>query len=152
MPKTMPELREQLSAIEPEERTYQGIGPTEIGFLTALLNDDEAWLAARAVHALSRIDADAARNAIVLAARSPRLEIRVAAAVSAQSLPPRLSDQVLDRLLSDSQAAVRKFAIRSVSSSNSPVTRQRIREIATTEADTLLRQIAQEKTRAVPPA
>jgi HEAT repeat protein len=147
----MSELRRQLSAIEPDERTYEGIGPSEVDLLTELLDDEEAWLAARAVHALSRIDVERARDAIVTAAGKPRMEVRVAAAASAGALPPKVSDEVLSRLLGDSQIGVRKFAIKSVSDRNGESIRRRIREMATTEPDTGLRQNAEAKARSRPP-
>lgn len=151
MPKSMSELRQQLSAIEPDERTYEGIGPAEVDLLRQLLDDDEAWLAARAVHALSRIDADSARDAIVSAAGSPRTEVRVAAAASAGALPASISDDVLSRLLSDSQIGVRKFAIKSISDRNNETIKRSVRDIATTDADTRLRQIAEDKARSISP-
>lgn len=141
MPKSMSELRQQLSAIEPDERTYEGIGPPEVDLLRTLVDDEEA----------SRIDADNARDAIVSATGSPRMEVRVAAAASAGALPPRASDEVLSRLLGDSQIGVRKFAIKSISDRNGEAIKRRIRQIATTDANTGLRQIAEEKARAVSP-
>ena|SRR5215207_3988955 len=149
MPKTMSELRQQLSVIEPDEHTYDGIGPSEVDLLSQMLDDEEAWLAARAVHALSRINEDKARDAIVTAAGKPRMELRVAAAASADALPPSVSDEVLSRLLDDSQIGVRKFAIKSVSNRNSEAIRERIRQIATTDPNARLRQIAETKARSV---
>lgn len=141
------ELREQLSAIEPDEHTYEGIGPEDVGALREFLMDEEAWLAARAVHALSRIDADSARDALVSAAESPRMEVRVAVASSAGALPARLSDTLLSRLLEDAQPAVRKFAIQSTSHRSGDSIRRRISEIAATEANERLRESAAQKAR-----
>jgi HEAT repeat protein len=120
--------------------------------LRELLEDEEAWLAARAVHALSRIDSENARQAIRSATQSPRPEIRVAVAASAGSLPVDFSEEVLSTLLSDSDAAVRKFAIKSVSDRNSGPIGQRIQEIARTDNDAALRSIAEEKARWIPPS
>ncbi len=53
---TKAQLRQKLSAIEPTESIYEGIGPSEVELLRELLQDQEAWLAARAAYALSRID------------------------------------------------------------------------------------------------
>jgi HEAT repeat protein len=149
MTKSLAELREQLSDIEPNERTYEGIGPSEVDLLVALLDDEEEWLAARAVHALSRIDSDNARQAVVSAAANPRMEVRVAAAGSADVLPARDSDEVLSRLLDDPHPAVRKLAIRSTSDRNSEAVRQRVVELASAEADTRLRKVAQEQARTI---
>jgi HEAT repeat protein len=143
MPKSLPDLREQLSDIEPNERTYEGIGPSDVDLLQGLVDDEEEWLAARAVYALSRIDTDNARQAVVSAAESPRMEVRVAAAASARDLPAWVSDEILSRLLADPHPAVRKFAIRSVSDRNSEAVRRRIIEIAEADPDARLRQAAQ---------
>src|ERR1051325_318562 len=113
MAKSPAQIREQLSDIEPSEGTYAGLDASDVGSLVDLLDDEEGWLAARAVHALSRIDADAAHDAVISSAHSPKLEVRVAAAASAGRLPAHASDEVLARLLEDPEAAVRKFAVRS---------------------------------------
>jgi hypothetical protein len=147
MAMSMSELRQQLSAIEPDERTYEGIGPSEVDLLKELLDDEEAWLAARAAHALIRIDADNARDAIVSATQSPRPEVRVAVAASAQALPPAVSDEVLSTLLGDPDIGVRKFAIKSTSDRNSDAIRQRIGELASTDDVPALRQMSAEKAR-----
>ena len=39
MAKSMTQLREQLSAIEPDERTYEGIGPSEVPLLRDLVHE-----------------------------------------------------------------------------------------------------------------
>jgi HEAT repeat protein len=142
MPKSISELREQLGAIEPDEHTYEDIGPAEVNLLIGLLDDEEEWLAARAVHALSRIDTDDARQAIVSAAGSPRMEVRVAAAGSAAELPAQVSDEILSELIDDPLPAVRKFAIKSTSDRNSEAIRRRIVEIAAADADRRLRRVA----------
>lgn len=149
MPTSMSELRQQLSAIEPDESTYEGIGPSEVELLNQLLDDEETWLAARAVHALSRIDTHAAHEAIVASVADPRMEVRISVAASADALPPNLSDEILSRLLHDSRIGVRKFAIKAVSQRNSETIRRGIREIATTDPDPGLRRIAAAKATAV---
>jgi hypothetical protein len=46
------------------------------------------------------------KGALVTAAASPRMAVRVAAAVSARALPSQISDEILLRLLSDSEPSV----------------------------------------------
>lgn len=145
MSKSLPQLRQQLSAIEPDEHTYEGIGPSEVDLLVHLLDDEEEWLAARAVHALSRIDTDTARQALMSAAESQQMEVRVAAAASATTLPAPVSDEILSRLLDDPEPAVRKFAVKSTSDRNSEAVRQRVGEIADADADARLRRLAQQQ-------
>ena len=149
MPISLARLREQLSDIEPNESTYEGIGPSEVGSLRVLLEDEEDWLAARAVYALSRIDSEDARRALVTAAESPRMAVRVATAVSARALPPQISDEILLRLLSDSESSVRKFAIKSTSTHNSEPVKRRISEISVGDNDSRLRQAAGEQSASI---
>ena len=145
MPKTQAEIRRQLGVIESDERMFAGLGPEDVDVLKALLDDEEAWLAARSVHALSRIDADDARAAVRAAAGSSRMELRTAAAVAAPRLPTDLSDAVLGALLKDTSAAVRKFAVAAVSDRNSPAVRRQIDQTATTDPNLRLRGIARNK-------
>jgi HEAT repeat protein len=149
MTMTMDELRAQLSSIEPDESTYAGIGAEEVGMLRELLDDDEAWLAARAVHALSRIDDPAARDALAEAAGKPRMEVRVAVATASSNMPAETSDQVLASLLADDHSAVRKWAINAVSERNSAAVREQVTALAANEPDDRLRSLADEKARAV---
>jgi hypothetical protein len=144
-------LRRQLSDIEPQQTTYEGIGASEVDLLRQLLEEQEAWLAARAAHALSRIDSDDAHKALLLAARDPRPEVRVAVAASADALPPKLSDEILLRLLNDSDIGVRKFAIKSASDQNSDAVRERLAEIGRSDANTALGQIAEEQAKTISP-
>ena len=149
MTMTMDELRAQLSSIEPDESTYAGIGAEEVGMLRELLDDDEAWLAARAVHALSRIDDPAARDALAEAAGKPRMEVRVAVATSSSNMPAETSDQVLASLLADDHSAVRKWAINAVSERNSAAVRDQVTALAANEPDDRVRSLAGDKARAV---
>ncbi len=149
MPKSVAELRAQLSDIEASERMYEGIGPSDVDALTRLVEDEEDWLAARAVHALSRIRSGEARRAVAAAAGSRRMEVRVAAAASAAILPAEDSDRVLSKLLGDPQPAVRKFALKSTSPRNARAIRERVSDMASSETSAGLRRVAEEKAKAV---
>jgi HEAT repeat protein len=142
---TLAELRQQLSAIEPDEGTYADLSPEDVPLLETLLEDEEGWFAARAVNALARIDSSRARSTLVKASANPRPEIRIALASVAGHLPPRTSNSLLEKLLDDPDAGVRKFAIRSVSEKNSASIQSRVREVATAENDPVLRALAQQQ-------
>jgi HEAT repeat protein len=143
MSMTMPELRQRLSAIEPDDSTYAGIGATDVPLLQQLLNDEEGWLAGRAVYALSRINAMEAHMALSTAADSPRSEVRVAVAANAGNLPPKVSDSLLQQLLEDQHVGVRKFAIKSVSAQNSASIHAKVSEIASRDDNPVIRATAQ---------
>jgi HEAT repeat protein len=149
MPMSADELRRQLSAIEPTEAMYDPIGPSEVDALEALLNDREAWLAARAAHALARIDSDNARDALVAAATHGRPEVRTAVAAAASRLPTETADAVLPTLLRDADPGVRKFALKSTSSASSDAVKARVEHLARNEAIAPLRSLAEDKTRSI---
>lgn len=144
---SLDEVRLQLGAIEASEDMYAGLGPEEVPVLVGLLDDEEPWLAERALHALSRIDSDGARGAVVSAADSPRPELRVAAARAAArtGLRVQAADQILTRLLVDPEPSVRKYAVRSVSDRNSEAVRHQLSETATTENSPRLRRLAEQQ-------
>jgi hypothetical protein len=149
MSKSLSELREQLSAIEADEHMYEGIGPSDVDALVRMVNEEEDWLAARAVHALSRIDSSEVRQSVASAVESPRMEVRVAAAASAAALPASDSDGILSKLLGDPQPAVRKFAVKATSTRNAESIRARVRDMATSDENPALRRAAQKQARAV---
>src|SRR5436309_9542288 len=114
MAMTLEEIKDKLSAIEPTDSTFAGIGPSEIPVLKRLLADKEAWLASRAVFALSRLSDPRALAILSDAAADPRHEVRVAVAAGARNLKPKDASNILLQLLGDSELGVRKFAVQSV--------------------------------------
>jgi HEAT repeat protein len=126
---TLAELRAQLSAVEPDDSTYFGIGPAELPLLEQLLQDPEAWLAARAVFAASRIPDPRAVALLQRAARDPRQEVRVAVAASVERIAPTSANPLLLSLLDDTDHGVRKFAIKSVSGAHDPAVLTKLREV-----------------------
>jgi hypothetical protein len=147
MAKTLEELRSQLSAIEPNEGTYAGIGPSEISLLGLLLQDKERWMASRAVFALSRIPDANATAMLSLAAADPRPEVRVAVAASVSNLKPGDANGILLRLLGDTELGVRKFAILSVSGNHDAAVHTMLRDIQARDPADAIRSIAKDKVR-----
>jgi HEAT repeat protein len=126
---TLEQLRSQLSAAEPDDSTYYGIGPAEIPLLEQLLQDREAWLAARAVFAASRIPDPRAIALLQRAARDPREEVRIAVAAAVKRVTTTDANPLLLSLLDDQDLGVRKFAIKSVSTAHAPAVLQKVREM-----------------------
>lgn len=127
---TLQQLKYQLSAIEPDEHMYEGIEPSEIPLLAQLLNDEEPWMAARAVFALSRIRDPGALTILSQSVTDSRPEIRVALAASTSNLQPTQANDILLTLLADTELGVRKFAIKSVSETHNAVVHTKLRELA----------------------
>jgi hypothetical protein len=136
----MEELRHQLSAIEGDENTFSGIGPSELPLLEQLFSDPEPSMASRAVFAASRIAGEPAKAILVRAAGDPRPELRVAAA--AANLAPADAYRLLLQALSGSYLGVRKFAIRSVA-------RARLRELKSGDAAPAIRDAARSRLAAI---
>ena len=145
MAMTLEQLRSQLSAIEPNESTYAGIGSAEIPLLEILLQDTETWLASRAVFALSRIPDPKAVHALSRAAADSRQEIRVAVAASTVNLQPSYANPLLLRLLTDSELGVRKFAVQAVSDAHNEKVQARLRALETQDPSGPIRDAARSK-------
>jgi HEAT repeat protein len=144
---TLQQLKNQLSAIEPSEGTYDGIGPEEIPLLTQLLHlrDTEPWMASRAVFALSKIPDSRAVEALSHVTADPRAEVRVAAAASMTNLKPVDANKILLALLPDSDLGVRKFAVRAVSAAHDTAVHLKVRDIETRDPVPAIREAARTK-------
>jgi HEAT repeat protein len=129
VPMTLEELRTQLSAAEPDDSTYYGIGPAELPLLEQLMQDPEPWLAARAVVAASRIPDPRALALLQRATRDPRDEVRVALAASVTRVATSDANPLLLSLLDDADLGVRKFAIKSVSDAHDAAVLRKLREL-----------------------
>jgi HEAT repeat protein len=147
MSKTLEQLRHQLGAIEPDDSTYAGIGPSEIPLLEQLLQDNAAWLASRAVFALSRLSDSRAVTLLSKAAADPRQEVRVAVAASVSNLKPNDANDILLKLLTDPELGVRKFAVQSVSGTHNRAVHAKLRDLETQDPAPWIREIAKSKLR-----
>ena len=149
MPLTFDQVAFRLSAIEPNEGMYAGIGPAEIPVLRQLLQDQEPWKAARAVYALSRIDDAEVVPIIRDAASDPRSQVRVAVAASAKHLKPEWANALLTTLLDDADMGVRKFAVQSVSSVHAPAVHEKLRQLRLHDSVPALRALTDHHLRSV---
>lgn len=146
MAMSMQEIRSRLSSIEGDAQMYVDLGPDEVPLLVELLDDEEAWMASRAVYALTRIATPEALAAVEEALDSGRDEVRVAVAVSANVLPSEAADRVLTKLLTDREVGVRKFAVESVTPDNEERVRRLVAEMTNSD-DEVLRARAQSRAR-----
>ena len=103
-------------------------------------------MASRAVYALTRIATPEAVDAIDEASASPRGEVRVAVAASANLLPVSAADQILTRLLADPDVGVQKYAIGSVTPDSDASLKQLVIDIADSD-DAVLRGRAESRAR-----
>lgn len=145
MAMTFTELRNKLSAIEPDENSFSGISSEDIPLLEQLLDDDEAWMAARSVFALSRLNDNNAFSVLARASISNREEIRVAVAAAAVKLPAEVASRLLNVLLDDSDLGVKKFAIQSVTRENAPILQTKLRSLVENDLSDYIQRNAQER-------
>lgn len=147
MSMTLEQLKSQLSAIEPDESIYAGIGPSEIPLLEQLLQDKEAWMASRAVFALSRVPDIRAVTILSRSVADPRPEVRVAVAASVGKLKPAETNNILMKLLTDTESGVRKFAVQAVSGSHDAIVHAKLRDIETRDPAPSIRDVAKDRLR-----
>jgi HEAT repeat protein len=147
MPMTLEQLRNQLSAIEPDESIHSGIGPSEIPLLEQLLQDGEAWMASRAVFALGRVPDTRAVHILSRAVADPRPEVRVAVAACSSYLKPSDANNILLKLLDDTDLGVRKFAVKAVSETHDAAVHAKLRDIETQDPAPPIRNVARDKLR-----
>ena len=147
MPMTLEQIKNQLSAIEPDDGTYSGIGPSEIPFLEELLQDKEVWMASRAVFALSRVSDAKAVTLLSRTVADPRPEVRVAVAASVSNLKPKDANNILLKLLTDTELGVRKFAVQAVSGAHDAAVHAKLRDIETRDPAPPIRDAARDRLR-----
>lgn len=147
MTMTLEQLRNQLSAIEPDASIYEGIGASEILLLEQLLQDQEAWMASRVVFALSKVSDIRAVTVLSQAVADPRQEVRISVAASISNLRASDANNILVQLLEDPDIGVRKFAIRSVSETHNASVHAKLRDLGIQDPVPLMRAIAQDRMR-----
>jgi HEAT repeat protein len=147
MPMTLEQIKNRLSAIEPDDSIYAGIGPSEIPLLEQLLQDKEVWMACRAVFALSRVSDAKAVTILSQAVADPRQEIRVAVAASVSNLNPKDGNNILLKLLTDTELGVRKFAVEAVSGTHDAAVHAKLSDIETRDPAPSIRDLARNKVR-----
>jgi HEAT repeat protein len=144
---TLEQLRNQLSAIEPDDSIYGGISSSEIPLLEQLLQDQEPWMASRAIFALSKVPDIRAVTVLSQAVSDPRQEVRVAVAASVSNLRPSETNDILVQLLDDTNLGVRKFAVQAVSETHDAAVHAKLRDLGIQDPASPIRAIAQDRLR-----
>jgi HEAT repeat protein len=141
---SLQELQDRLSAIEPSEEMYAGLGEDDFPALELMLQFEEPWLAARAVYAIGRIGGDRMAQALDSAAEDRRPEVRVAVAATAGRVPPDRTEVLLSQLMADSDPAVRRVALHAVPRQGDPRMREQVGKLAESDPLPLIRDEARE--------
>ena len=114
MPVTMEQVR---AALDPEEPNYEKatkLGPDALPHLQKLIQGKDPGLASKAASLARMIGGERAGAVLEKATSHKDVRVRVAAAHSAQNLPPEATSQVLATLVADDDVGVQKVALRSV--------------------------------------
>lgn len=114
MPVTMEDVRDALNPEEPDYAQAAQLGPDALPHLETLVRTAGSMLASKAVSLASMIPGPRSEALLQEAARSPRPELRVAAAAGARNLAGAAASDVLLTSLDDGDGGVRKVALNSV--------------------------------------
>jgi hypothetical protein len=105
------------AALDPEEPDYEAaaaLGADALPHLEALVTSGDPMLASKATYLASLIRGAKSAEIVDLAARSDDSVVRVAAAAAASNLSSSAASPILENLVGDSDAGVRKVARASV--------------------------------------
>lgn len=152
MATSMDELLRILESDEPDYDAAAAIGPDALGYLAELARHADPLLASKATYLASLIPSAGARAVLEEAARREEPEVRVAAASALRNLGTSgesLADadpavDLLDRLLHDSDAGVRKFAVRSAATLHASGVRASVAAAADADPAPFVRAAARE--------
>jgi hypothetical protein len=141
MPVTIDQVINQLDREEPNYDQASHLGAEAIPHLVTLIQGENLGLAAKAVSLAGIINVEQSVTALNLAAQHPDPVIRVAAAAAAQNLT-HLPTSLSVKLLSDSDAGVRKWSLKSIEVRQPAGIRERVKEIMMHDPDIGLRDRA----------
>jgi HEAT repeat protein len=114
MPVTMEQVLNHLDREEPDYRRAAQLGPEALPHLRVLLQGDDVARATKAASLAGIIAASDSVDVLELAAADTRPTVRVAAAAATSHLEPPEANRVLAALVADTDAGVRKVALRSM--------------------------------------
>jgi HEAT repeat protein len=143
--KTYEEVVNILSMIEPDEGMYEKLTEEEIPHLQQMLNENQPWLASRAVFALSKLQSDKVNSILLPLVDDQRPEVRIALASSAGFLSKDLGENILAKLIADDETGVRKFAVQSISPKHSTSLIKRLEDVQKKEKNEYLQDLIKKK-------
>jgi len=134
-----------LAALYPDEPDYEEaarrLGPDAAPLLLELVEGDDLGLASKAASLAGLLGTNRSVEVVAAAARSPQPVLRVAAAAALSNVPNVPSD-LAETLLVDSDAGVRKWALRSLETARPAGLKGRVRAMAASDPEEELRNLA----------
>lgn len=142
MPITMKEVRARLDADEVDYRGAAALGPEALPHLSELAQGPDTMLASKAAYLASLIPGEPSARILSAAGSRPEPVVRVAAAAGLKNVPEEQAGPLLDRLLGDPDAGVRKTALKSAAGFVSAAMRARVQRVAERDPAPFLREMA----------
>ena len=141
MPVTMQDVLNQLDREDPDYVQAAKLGADALPQILLLLQEQRPALAAKAAFLAGAINTEESAAVLAVAARHPEPVVRVAAAATARNLT-QVSTVLAMALLSDADAGVRKWGLKSVGTQNIPGIRSKMEEMMQHDPDQGLRNQA----------
>ncbi len=138
-------MEQVVNALLPDEPDYQAaatLGPEALPLLQQLVAGDNVELATKAASLAGHIDHPQAAGVLQVAANSNLPTVRVAAAGATRHLPAHMVTPVLQRLLLDADAGVRKVALSAIPEAAGEELRASVRQAAQADPTDYLRSLA----------
>jgi len=143
--KNYKEVKFILSEIEPTVAMDEILTEGDLPNLNQILKEQESWLAPRAVCAISRFNTEHSKSILYELVNDPRMEIRVALAACARTLPLDVSEKIISKLIEDKEIGVRKFAFQSVLPNASPELIKQLKKVYNKEKEPFLKEVLSKK-------
>ncbi len=141
MPVTMEQVLTELNRDETDYAQAASLGSDALPHLRRLVEEGDPGLASKATYLASFINAQGSAAVVELAARSPQQVVRVAAAGSLGNLKD-IPVALATSLLNDEDVGVRKWALKALEIHQPTGFRTQVQEIANSDPDMVLRQLA----------
>jgi HEAT repeat protein len=140
-------MSDVLAEIDPDEPEYEKaaakLGTDALPLLQEIVESDDPMRASKATYLAALIGGDEAAPAVESAAshQDPRVRVAAAHAMGTERVAPSLA---LDRLLDDSDAGVRKVALRAAAESKSAHLKAKITTISKKDPEEYVRSAAKD--------
>jgi hypothetical protein len=142
MPVTMQDVRAALDPEEVDYETAKGLGAAAIPFLMELVQGGDLGLASKATYLASLIGDEQSVGVVEAAAARNEPVLKIAAASGIRNLSVAHADRMLGLLKDDPDIGVRKVALQSAAKFESPTIVAKLRQIAETDPEPVLRDLA----------
>jgi HEAT repeat protein len=139
---TMKDVRVCLDPDEVDYDSAKKLGPAAIPFLLELVKGGDLGLASKATYLASLIKSEQSAAVLEAAAKSKEALLRVAAASGLRNLSKVKAEKILDLLINDPDAGIRKVVLKSVDRFKSPQLAAKLQQMAEKDLEPFVRDLA----------